>query len=293
MCEDAGAILYTVELALRDRHHAITCASNPRHIQLRSPAELWHKENLLNIGIRALPADWKYVAWIDADVEFSRPDWATECVQQLQHYHVLQMWSEAIDLIPDPAVPGNIWKAGSKVFNSFLFSWTQGRPLNGAFGGGSSDPGGSQHGHLWHSGYAWAARRSALADLGGLGEMGILGSGDRHMAAALIGEVRKTVHSKLNPSYLDYWLEWEERALRHVNRNIGYMPGLLLHHWHGRKIDRKYADRWKILIENQFDLRRDVKHDVQGVLAFNEKNWKLRNAVREYFRARNEDSVDQ
>jgi len=37
MVEEAGGILYTVELALRDRHFEVTDHANPRHIQLRSP----------------------------------------------------------------------------------------------------------------------------------------------------------------------------------------------------------------------------------------------------------------
>jgi hypothetical protein len=69
---DAGAILYTVEMAFGDRPFKITDAENPHHIQVRSFFELWHKENMLNIGIRRLPIDWEYVAWIDADVQFTR-----------------------------------------------------------------------------------------------------------------------------------------------------------------------------------------------------------------------------
>lgn len=40
MVEDAGGILYTIELALRDRHFEVTKPDNPRHIQLRSPSQL-------------------------------------------------------------------------------------------------------------------------------------------------------------------------------------------------------------------------------------------------------------
>lgn len=53
---------------------------------MRSFDELWHKENLINIGIASPPADWQYVAWIDADVSFSNPCWAVETVQQLHHH---------------------------------------------------------------------------------------------------------------------------------------------------------------------------------------------------------------
>ena len=50
-CLDAGAVPYTVELALRDRHHEVTSCENSRHIQLRAASELWLKENLSNIGV--------------------------------------------------------------------------------------------------------------------------------------------------------------------------------------------------------------------------------------------------
>ena len=68
--EQAGATLWTVEAAYGDRPHLITEPTNPRHLQLRTKHELWHKENLVNLGIARLPADWKYVAWVDADVMF-------------------------------------------------------------------------------------------------------------------------------------------------------------------------------------------------------------------------------
>src|SRR5208282_5642845 len=65
--QDSGVILYTVEMAYGDRAFAVTDANNPRHLQLRSNHELWHKENLINLGVARLPATWKYLAWIDAD----------------------------------------------------------------------------------------------------------------------------------------------------------------------------------------------------------------------------------
>ena len=67
---------------------------------MRTRDELRHKENLINLGVARLPADWKYVAWVDADVQFARPDIVTETIQQLQHFGVVQMFSQATDLDP-------------------------------------------------------------------------------------------------------------------------------------------------------------------------------------------------
>ena len=100
-CEAAGAILYTAEVAFGARHFEVTQADHPRHLQLRTKDEIWHKENALNLMIQRLPAEAKYIAWIDSDVTFARPDWAQETLQLLQHYDVLQMFSHAQDVGPN------------------------------------------------------------------------------------------------------------------------------------------------------------------------------------------------
>src|SRR6185295_44923 len=97
---DAGAVLHTVEMAFGDREFEITEADTPRHHQVRSWTELWYKEALINLAVSRLPVDWEYVAWIDADIAFARPDWVQETLHQLQHHHVVQMFSHAVDLGP-------------------------------------------------------------------------------------------------------------------------------------------------------------------------------------------------
>jgi hypothetical protein len=270
-----------VELALRDRHHEIT--KNKQHIQLRSPAQLWHKENLLNIAISRLPADWEYVAWIDSDIIFTRPDWVNETLHKLQHYHVIQMFSHAIDLGPkfEPL----------QQFTGFVYSYLSG----GQYPKRKANKSGYYYmagGHNWHPGYAWAARRSAISDLGGLGDIGILGSSDHHMATAFIGRVDDSIHSDMSDSYKTYWHRWQDRAEKYIKRNIGFMDGLLCHYWHGNKKNRKYVDRWQILIKNKFDHELDLKKDVQGIYQLTERSISLRDDIRMYFEQRNEDSID-
>ena len=278
---DSGAILTTVELALRNRHFEVT-TPGPRTVQVRSPDQLWHKENLINLGIMALPADWEYVAWIDADVTFSRPDWVYETLHQLQTYSVVQLFSHAQDLGPN----------GEPIqqFRSFCYSYRQGDPFprivnskRGKYTAG---------GHQWHPGYAWAARRSALSDVGLLGDIGILGSGDHHMACALITRVDESIHGQMSEPYCRYWRRWQERAFRSVRQNIGYVPGLLLHYWHGAKRDRKYVDRWQILTRNNFDPNEDLIRDAQGLWQLAGNKPGLRDDIRDYFNQRNEDGID-
>lgn len=271
MVADAGAILYTVEVAFGNRPFVITDKDNPNHLQLRTSSEIWHKENMINLGIAKFPRDWEYMAWVDADVSFARPDWVAETLQQLQHYHVVQMFSVAHDLDPDH----------TSFQRHFGFAYSY---LNGLRG--------SKDYANWHPGFAWAARRSAIDHLGGLIDFAILGAADRHMAFGLIGRIKETIHSRIKSGYAQELLMWEQRAERDIKRNIGYVPGLLLHHWHGKKRDRRYRERWDILVSNQYDPDVDLKRDWQGLYTLTDRSIKLRDDIRAYFRSRNEDSID-
>jgi len=269
---DAGAELYTVELAYGNRPFEITQPNKLHNIQLRTNHELWHKENLINAGINRLPSDWEYVAWIDADIKFARNDWVKETIHQLQHYDIIQMFSVAQDLTPN-------FEPMQKHFG-FMYSYLNERPA-------------SLNYTNWHPGFAWAARRSAVDNLGGLIDYGILGAGDRHMACALIGKINESYpQSLIKTNYGKHLRIWEDRALKYVKKNVGCMDGLILHSWHGKKRDRRYVDRWKILINNNFDPELDIKRDSQGIYQLTERNIRLRDDIRWYFRSRNEDSID-
>lgn len=271
MVSDSNAVLITVETAFGNRPFAVTSPNNISHVQLRTSHELWHKENMINLGIQRLPEDWEYVAWIDADVMFARPDWVNETLNQLQHYDIVQMFSKAHDLDPncDPFQQhiGFVYSYMNKINNSKDYS-------------------------NWHPGFAWAARRKAIDDLGGLIDFAILGAADRHMAHALIGKVEQTIHKSLTENYKKSLILWQDRANKYIKKNIGFVPGLLLHHWHGKKRDRRYAERWSILVDNHYDPAIDLKRDWQGLWQLTDNNLKLRDELRGYFRARDEDSID-
>src|SRR5215475_13160130 len=81
-----GANLYTIELAFENQDFAVTQEGCPHHFQVRSRHLLWHKENLINVALKRLPPNWKYVAWVDADIAFARKDWVAETLRQLEHH---------------------------------------------------------------------------------------------------------------------------------------------------------------------------------------------------------------
>jgi hypothetical protein len=272
-CADSGAILYTVEIALRDRHHEVTQHDNPRHVQLRVESELWYKENGGNVGLSWLPHDFENVAFIDADFLFTRPDWATETVHMLQHYDAVQMFSNLTYLTSEFQVHNQM--------KGFAYLHCQGDQVPKSYG------------HRGAVGGAWAFRRSALEKLGGLLDVCILGSGDWHMAFALA--MRDDVHPEMKfdsiPQYVKAIQDWRERA-KDLRGNIGYVDANAVHHWHGPLKNRGYATRWQILTKNNFDPYLDLAHDWQGLLSLTKHKPKLRDEIRQYFRQRNEDSLE-
>jgi hypothetical protein len=284
--EDSGAILYTCEIAFGQRSFEITEAGNPRHLQIRAEQEPWryenwHKEGALNLTIQRLPADWKYVAWIDSDVHFVRTDWVQETMHLLQHYQILQMFSHAQDIGPDDepirTSYGYVYKRDEVPYSKPNSYYGIGYP----------------HGVLQtHPGFCWASRRDALNQLGGLIDWGILGSGDWLMASALFGEINRALGSNYHPNYVRWCKIWEARAEKYIQQNVGTMPGLVLHRWHGKKKDRNYDTRWKLLVEQQFDPELDMKRDTNGLYVVTDRNQKIRDGLRMFAKLRKEDASE-
>jgi hypothetical protein len=109
-----------------------------------------------------------------------------------------------------------------------------------------------------HPGYVWAYTRQALEWVGGLSDTAALGAADHHMAMALIGRVQDSYPSNIDQSYKVPLPRWQDRASRHINRNIGYVFGTIEHGFHGPKRSRGYVDRGSVLIENNFNPDTDL-----------------------------------
>jgi hypothetical protein len=300
--------LHFIELAYGDRPFEVTDpALHPNDVQFRSSAELFHKENLLNLGVQRLPPGWRYGAVIDADFHFTRYDWALEAIHQLQHHDWVQLFSIYQNLDGE-VVPGAGHRPVGQPSNGFAYgfhrsggripeAWCAGmaEPYSGALASAKAVP------WLGAPGGAWAFRRSAWDAVGGLMERCILGSGDWYAAFGLAGYVLDhNVENRLGkksalyqPAYLKYVRDWQERARDAFHGNIGYVDCFAVHHFHGPLAKRGYAERDTILVDNAFDPFADVHPDWQGVLQLTPRKSRLRDDVRRYFLSRNEDLPNQ
>ena len=296
---DSGAELWTVESVIGDRDFEVTDSSNPHHIRVRANEELWHKENLMNIGVSRLPLDAKYIAMIDADFSFLNPHWVRDTINALQTHQVVQMFTHVAYLGPRSEIAnyrtgfvagyneGKRMEIGGKVVQkNDVFN-----PHHGASDGQvQSDR--EQCGGFGPPGAAWAYRREALDKLGGLIDYCVLGTADFLMALGLIGCIRYRIPQGYHPAMKRRLLDWEHNAVWALRQNIGAVNGAVCHHYHGDFKLRHYETREEILIKYQFDPDRDIQYNSHGVLRLTDcgetRCHQLRDELRNYFLVRQE-----
>jgi hypothetical protein len=268
--------LYTAEVAFGNAPFRITTHDFIYNLQLRTDCELWNKEGVINELIKRLPESAEYIAWVDADVVWARPDWAEETVRLLQQYDVIQMFSHTQDL-------GSSFQPSGPILQSYYSRYVE----------AGRDADAHAFKKEWITGLAWAARKSVLSEIGMLPDWCVFSSCDRHIAAGFLGIMEQSFREKLTESYRHKCMLWGDRAYKVVKGNVGYLPGLLLHYWHGDRKKRGYAERWNLMADCNFDPDVDLVRDYQGLYRLSGNNPKLRDRFRMLLRERNEDETGE
>jgi hypothetical protein len=224
---------------------------------------------MINLGVKhLLPKNYKAFAWIDADIEFDSCTWALDTLKVLNGYKdIVQVYSHCLDMDKDHSV--------MRVFNAFGFQYDKRQPYS------INDT------NYWHPGYGWAITRKAYERIGGLYEYAILGSGDNIMSLSLIQRGLKGINDESTPEYKASIQSFETRM---KTLRLGYVPGVIRHHYHGKKKNRKYADRWRILLDHYYTPDKHLTKDKNGILIpTDECPVEIITQINEYFYARNED----
>jgi hypothetical protein len=269
------------ECAYGSRGYELTDLGGPRltHIPLRATTMAWAKENLLNFAVHHLPPAAEKIATLDADVTFRRAGWAGQALAALDLYPVIQPWTVAYDLGPNDEHIGvhqsfaSVWHSGQSVIPSGDKFWT--------FNGGPyAYP---------HPGFAWGWQRRALDRIGGLFELGGMGSGDHHMALGMVGDYRASLPGGVSVGYQNAVASWSARACAEINGKLGFAHGTIEHPFHGRKGDRGYQSRWSMFLISGFDPATELKRNSYGVLEFAGNKPDLERAFDRYLRSREED----
>lgn len=247
--EESNINLYVVELIYKNQTFIVTDKNNKKHLQIKTDTPIWHKENMINLGVKKLlPSNWKAFAWIDADIEFESNTWALDTLKILNgSKDVLQIFSHCVDM--------NKNKQSLNHFNSFGYCFSKNKDFNSINCKNVLD--------YWHPGFAWAITRKAYEKIGGLYDKAILGSGDNIMALSFVNKICKTQNIEYSDDYNKSMFEFQEKA---KYLRLGYTPGVIRHYYHGSKKNRKYTERWEILKNNNYSPIQHLKYDTNGIL---------------------------
>lgn len=267
--EEEHVNLFVVEMVYGKQRFYVTKKNNRNHLQIKTDTPLWHKENMVNLAVKyLLPKNYKAFAWIDADVEFDSSSWALDTLKILNGCKdVVQIFSHCVDMAKD--------ESSLNIFNSFGYSFSKNKKYI------------TKHMDFWHPGYAWAITRRAYESIGGIYDKGVLGSGDKIFALALINKSEKMNHDNYHEDYNNSMTEYQKKAK--VLR-LGYIPGVIRHYFHGSKKNRQYTERWQILMDHQFSPDQDITYDDFGILVPTEKmTEEFKADIMNYFMERKED----
>tara|TARA_R110000787_G_scaffold39265_6_gene98618 strand:- start:5148 stop:6419 length:1272 start_codon:yes stop_codon:yes gene_type:complete len=265
------ADLHTVELSYDD--HWEIFGGNVERVEGTEDNLMWQKERLLNMLAQKILQDpkYKYVAWVDADILFSNPNWVIEMKEKLQENQIVQLFDKVSYMDFRGAIIDN-YVSGIK--------YVKDRKIKDAVNLTFCKPG-----------FAWAARREFF-DQVGLCEFHILGGGDTFMFHAFVEDQNPWMISLLNTDddYVEQmYFAYMERIKNLSHPTCDYVSGEIFHMNHGSTRNRKYVDRTKILKEHHYDYRNDVTIDSNGLLTWTTAKPEFRKSVRDYFYERKED----
>lgn len=276
-------------------------ADDDADVVLRFAGEdrLWQKERLINLAVAQLPPHVRHVAWIDADLILSDPHWPDRVRERLDaRGGLLQVFDTAYHLPPE-LDPAAVDVAQCRALAPDLTGVSIARALReGRF---------DHLEHIWHNrargdaempvayvvrGFGWAARRAELARAG-LYTGNVVGGGDWLMAFAQIGRLEQCFDQRpFTPAHRDHVRAWYEGAHKSgLFDHLGDVPQTAWHLWHGALTDRRYSERYHILVDHDYDPARDLVAAPGAVHAWADPAGPLPRAVEAYFRSRREDGA--
>eukprot|EP01022_Parablepharisma_sp_SALTPOND_P026857 TRINITY_DN65081_c0_g1_i1.p1 TRINITY_DN65081_c0_g1~~TRINITY_DN65081_c0_g1_i1.p1 ORF type:complete len:395 (+),score=49.17 TRINITY_DN65081_c0_g1_i1:78-1187(+) len=321
--------LIVVECAFPGQKFVVTNPSNPLDIQVQAQSVFWIKENLINIALKRLPPDCKYIAWIDADISFENPKWVNDTIKRLKKYYVVQMFEKSVWLGPNGAVEDTLY--------SFAYYYTkyekEFKQVNKEFAMGLSGKSKSKEPvvtklitsyDLKHNPPKSKVTKSPVDGVEPIetmkekiardntpetrGQPGLCWAARREVLEKLGGLLDFTITGAadkymayaftgtLNMSvfpiegaYKEAIKEWQVAASNVVKGKVTYVPGTVYHYWHGTRKNRQYYVRECMLKEFDFNPKTDLVREESGLYKFTGNKPELYAKLMDYFIGRKEE----
>jgi len=250
-----GLPVFALELCFRDENPELVGVPT-----VRSNSYMFHKERLYRILEQQIPCKYNKLAFVDADIIFSSPDWYEKTSTLLNTYDVVQPFEtcEWLDLTYTDVM---VTRKTVLQMETPIWDWR------------------------FHPGFAWAFRRDWYQKVG-FYDYAITGSGDTLSAAAWLGKTFpatfKSLPDSLRPSYNQF--------VSNPRPRITYLKGQTIRHlYHGSRENRKYVERHFIL-DGSPDIRTILYSNNDGVFEWKDPS-QLNTKLLEYFEARKDDDL--
>lgn len=236
---------------------------NWTQVQVMPEQELFIKESLLNLAVRErVRGEFGAICWIDADVMFSNPHWRAQTEALLLHHGAVQPFEMAR------------WTDERGKMAKSRPGLIRARPREGRLL------------HTGHTGFAMAYRREIWERMHGMFPWGVTGSGDALAGAATLGldyDAEAAGRLPQAPWMTKAWTDWSRGLAREIEQAGGcaYVPGEVVHEFHGGWSGRNYYDRHALL-----SLAGEVREGPNGIPICAPE---LARAMVDYWRGRAED----
>jgi len=246
-----------------------------KHLKFKLNNILWVKENLINLAIKHLPNEAEYIAWSDRDIYFLNPLWVEKTIEKLKIYDIVQPWSEVIHLNSLNELQilsrGNCMSFSSK---SILSSAIKNNTTKGS-----------------STGQIWAINKSFYDKIEKINDIEIIGGADSMIANFCIlknDSYEKILDRKTTIQSRSNWIKYKEKF---KDVKYSYINGTIAHYWHGDLENRQYTERYKILIDMNYDPDYDIMYDANGVLQFTKNGKRIEPFIKEYLISRKENNI--
>lgn len=271
----SGLPLFTVECAFGESDFEIPESDSVFRVRARDA--MWQKERLLNLALPRIPSRFTKLVSIDFDVIFENPEWAVATSRLLDEVPLMQPFETAIWLPQGATVDDGT-----------------GLVLPGFAACQVADPAVVHRGEFAAHGlpgYAWGARRSLL-EAHGHYDACVIGGGDHLIAHAACGDWTSACFEwsvGLGSLHHRHFVRWAEAFHDDVRGRMSFVPGKLLHLWHGPWKNRRYTSRHVQLKAFDFDPDRDITIGPDGCWEWSGAKVEFHDAVAAYFAGRKED----
>lgn len=220
------------------------------------------QENLINIGIKNLPQDWQYLAWIDSDIIFNDKNWVYNIIKELQDKDIIHCYKEADFLNKDNSLSDFKFLSESYIYINNIKDFKENERA--------------------HCGFGWALTRSFYEDIKEIFDSSIVGGNDRVISYTVFKKPLEEYFSKTS-----YSQEYKDLVFDYYNRKqqikFGYADNKITHLWHGNFENRNYHSRKNILRKYKFNPKRHLIKDENGIFELTKEAFPILPHMENYF----------